>query len=798
MISGLTANAPYQVSYTDDGVPVGPIGFTANGSGQITITGLNAGLYSNIVLDDGSTVTDLNTGVILSNPIYIPTFPSVPPFCAGTTAPVLPTTSNNGLTGTWTPAVVDNQNSGTYTFTPTGGQCGVNTSILITVNPRITPTFTFGTSLVICGSGSVPTLATTSTNSITGTWNPSVVDNQHSGTYTFTPNAGQCANGTTFTVTVNPNITPTFSFGTSSTICAGGTVPTLPATSGNGITGTWSPSTVDNQNTGTYTFTPNAGQCATTTTFTQTVNPNVTPVFSFATTLSICAGSAAPVLPGTSSNGITGTWNPATASNQNSGSYTFTPTAGQCAVPFTVNITVMPKPTPSFPFGSSLSICAGGVVPVLPTTSTDGFAGTWNPSVVDNQNSGTYTFIPSVGQCANNATFTVRVNPILTPAFSFGTSATICAGATVPVLPATSTNSVTGTWSPAVVDNQNSGTYTFTPIAGQCATTTTFSVTINPVLTPVFSFGPSLTICAGGTVPVLPTTSDNGITGTWNPAVVNNQAGGTYTFTSSTPCVVPYVYTVTVNPIVTPTFSFGTFQSVCIGSVAPILPTSSIEGVAGTWSPSVVDNQNTGTYTFTPAAGQCANTTTLNYEVNPVPSVTVRADTTVYDGAIIPSFSFTTTNGGLVQWTNSNAAIGLAASGNGNVPSFTAVNMTNDPVKGMITATPYVNGCLGSAQTYMVNVLPLNKDVFVPNVFSPNGDGKNDILYAYGNYIDKIEMRIFNQWGQEMAVITTKSQGWDGRFKGTPQPVGVYVYVLKAVLSNGNTVNKKGSITLVR
>ena len=797
-ISGLTASGSYQISYTDDGAPVGPLPFTANGSGQILITGLDAGLYSNIVLDLGGTITNLNQGVILSNPIYVPTFNSIPPFCAGTPAPVLPPTSNNGITGTWSPAVINNQTSGTYTFTPNGGQCGVNTTISVTVNPKVTPTFTFGTSLVICGSGIVPTLPNTSTNGISGTWSPGVVDNQNSGTYNFTPNVGQCANPTTFTVTVNPNITPTFSFGTSSTICAGGVVPTLPTTSGNGIAGTWSPTTVDNQNSGTYTFTPTAGQCATATTFTQTVNPNITPTFSFATSLSICAGSPAPILSTTSNNGIAGTWNPAVADNQNSGSYTFTPTAGQCAVPVTVAITVTPKPTPSFPFGTSLSICVGGVVPVLPNTSTDGISGTWNPSVVDNQNTGTYTFIPSVGQCANNATFTVRVNPIITPTFSFGTSAAICAGGAVPALPPTSTNAVVGTWSPTAVDNQNSGTYTFTPAAGQCANPTTFSVTINPNLTPVFSFGTSLSICAGGSVPALPITSDNGISGTWNPAVVNNQASGTYTFTSSTPCVIPYVYTVTVNPIITPAFSFGTFQSVCIGSVAPVLPPASTEGITGTWSPSSVDNQVNGTYTFTPTAGQCAVPTTLTYEVNPIPSVTVRTDTTVYDGATIPGFNFITTNGGLVQWTNSNPAIGLAATGSGNVPSFTAVNMTNDPVTGTITATPYVNGCLGTPQTYVITVLPLNKDVFVPNVFSPNGDGKNDILYAFGNYIDKLEMRIFNQWGQEMAIITTKSQGWDGRFKGTAQPVGVYVYVLKAVLSNGKTVNKKGSITLVR
>ncbi|MBS1609549.1 MAG: gliding motility-associated C-terminal domain-containing protein, partial [Bacteroidetes bacterium] len=404
MISGLVAGGSYQVSYTDDGTPVGPLSFTANSSGQILISGLNAGFYADITLDLGGTISNLNTGVILSNPIYVPTFNSTPPFCAGTTAPVLPTTSNNGLTGTWSPAIVDNQNSGTYTFTPTAGQCAANRTLLIIVNPRVTPTFSFGTSLVICGSGAVPALPNTSTNGITGTWSPSIVDNQNSGTYTFTPNAGQCANPTTFTVTVNPNITPAFSFGTSATICSGGSVPALPTTSTNNITGTWSPSVVDNQNSGTYTFTPNAGQCAITTTFTMTVNPNITPTFSFSTSLSICAGTAAPVLPTTSNNGVTGTWNPAVADNQNSGNYTFTPAAGQCAVPVTVTITVIPKPTPVFPFGTSLTICAGGVVPVLPTTSTDGIAGTWNPSVADNQNSGTYTFTPNAGQCANPTT----------------------------------------------------------------------------------------------------------------------------------------------------------------------------------------------------------------------------------------------------------------------------------------------------------------------------------------------------------------------------------------------------------
>ena len=407
------------------------------------------------------------------------------------------------MTGTWNPAVINNTTSGSYTFTPAGGQCGIPITIPVTIIPRVTPTFSFGTSLNICAGGTVPTLPNTSTNGITGTWSPAVVDDQNPGTYTFTPNAGQCANPTTFTVTVTPNITPTFSFGTSLTICAGGTVPALPTTSTNGITGTWSPAVVDNQNSGTYTFTPTAGQCALPATFTVTVDPNLTPTFSFGTSINLCAGGTVPTLPTTSTNGITGIWNPAVVDNQNAGVYTFTPTAGQCAVPATLSVTITPNITPTFTFGTSLTICAGGTVPALPTTSNNGITGVWSPAVVSNTTSGVYTFTPTAGQCATTATFTVTVNPIITPSFDINTY-TICAASIPPVLPTISLEGITGTWNPAVVDNQNYAVYTFTPNPGQCAITSTVEVYVLPNITPTFNFGTSLTICAGGTVPVLP------------------------------------------------------------------------------------------------------------------------------------------------------------------------------------------------------------------------------------------------------------------------------------------------------
>lgn len=723
--------------------------------------------------------------------------------CNGSTAPALPTTSDNSITGVWSPAVVDNQNSGTYTFTPSGGQCATAVTFSVTIIPKTIPSFNFGTSLSICSGGNVPLLPSSSTNGITGAWSPAVVDNQTSATYTFTPDAGQCATTTSFNVTVHPNIVPSFDFGSSMTICAGSTVPTLPVTSNNGIAGTWSPATVDNQHSGNYTFTPSGGQCAVPASFTVTVNPVITPVFGFGSTLTICAGSTVPVLPTTSSNGISGTWSPSTADNQHSGSYTFTPAAGQCATSASFTITVVPNLTPAFSFGTSLNICDRGAVPALPATSDNGISGVWSPSTIDNQNSGTYTFTPNAGQCAVSASVTVTVHPIVTPSFNFGASMTICSGSVVPSLASTSDNGITGTWSPSAINNQQSGTYTFTPAAGQCAPPVTLTVTVTPTTTPVFDFGKTFTICAGGNVPQLPTTSANGLTGSWSPASISNQKSGVYTFTPDPipgRCLVSTSLIVTVNQNVTPTFNFGPSLTICSGSTPPNLPGTSANGLAGVWSPSVISNQVSGTYTFTASAGQCATSTfILSVTVNPLPTIGAQSDTTVNDGSIIPAHEFTGTPAGAsFNWTNTNTSIGLAGSGTGNVPNFTAINKSGSPVKGIVSVTPTYNGCSGAARSYVITVLPLNKDVFVPNVFTPNGDGKNDILYVYSNYIDKLEMRIFNQWGQMIQFINDSHKGWDGKFNGVPQPVGVYVYTVKAVMTDGRTVQLTGNITLVR
>ncbi len=124
-----------------------------------------------------------------------------------------------------------------------------------------------------------------------------------------------------------------------------------------------------------------------------------------------------------------------------------------------------------------------------------------------------------------------NINPTFTQVGPF------CNGATITALPLTSTNGITGTWSPAI-NNTATTLYTFTPDAGQCAATATMTITINPNIVPVFNaIGP---MCQNSTPPSLPGTSLNGITGTWSPAAINTAVAGTvtYTFTPDNACSV--------------------------------------------------------------------------------------------------------------------------------------------------------------------------------------------------------------------------------------------------------------------
>jgi gliding motility-associated-like protein len=112
-----------------------------------------------------------------------------------------------------------------------------------------------------------------------------------------------------------------------------------------------------------------------------------------------------------------------------------------------------------------------------------------------------------------------------------------------------------------------------------------------------------------------------------------------------------------------------------------------------------------------------------------------------------------------------------------------------------LTATNQA-GCTDTAcQQVSAVVVPLFD---VPNAFSPNGDGMNDVLLVRGFGISKFSFKIFNRWGQLVFESNDPAIGWDGRFKGALQPMDAYAYTVQLEFSDGTQGSKQGSVTLLR
>ena len=351
------------------------------------------------------------------------------------------------------------------------------------------------------------------------------------------------------------------------------------------------------------------------------VNSKVNPSFTLPT--SICSGESL-ILPSVSSNGVAGTWSPAfdnVPALNTTTNYIFTPSTGLCANQASKTITVMANIDPVF--DSVSPICSGDSF-ALPTISENGISGTWSPAI-DNTSTTAYTFTPSTGTCATTSTMTVVVNPIVSP--TFNQVAAICSGDSF-ALPTISENGISGTWSPELNFIETT-TYTFTPTIVTCATTSTMTVVVNPIITPTFA--QVATICEG-TEFDLPTVSENGITGTWSPEL-NNLTTTTYTFTPTNGyCVTTNDLIVVVNPKLTPTFDI--ISSICTGDSIFGLPQSSLNGIIGSWFPSL-NNQETTEYTFTPSSDFCATQTSSTLVVNPI--VTIDTNVIAYQSYTWPA-----------------------------------------------------------------------------------------------------------------------------------------------------------------
>ncbi|MDM1044913.1 gliding motility-associated C-terminal domain-containing protein [Myroides sp. 1354] len=186
---------------------------------------------------------------------------------------------------------------------------------------------------------------------------------------------------------------------------------------------------------------------------------------------SFCKG-AIFTLPEVSDNGWTGSWSP-TINNQETTTYTFTPDNAEAESVTLIIEIIEPHIEPIFDIETT--ICKGMTI-TLPSVSENEIVGSWSPEAY-NQETTTYTFTPEAGSCGLETTVTIEVVDQITPEFSLPSF--ICEGNPL-VLPEVSNNGIRGVWTPAI-DNQQTTTYTFTPVGHDCAIPVTATVEVKRI-----------------------------------------------------------------------------------------------------------------------------------------------------------------------------------------------------------------------------------------------------------------------------------------------------------------------------
>ncbi|HTO38019.1 MAG TPA: hypothetical protein VL021_06315, partial [Brumimicrobium sp.] len=344
------------------------------------------------------------------------------------------------------------------TATPTGCQAGNTYTIAGSVSFTDPPTT--GQLIVQDCSGATQTFNPPFTSPINYSINSLIPNGQACNVTAYFTAEATCTSTTNYTAPsipiVNASADVTICMGESTTISASGAT----TYSWDNGAGTAANATVSPNTSTTYTVTGTTNGCIATDQTIVNITPKVTPTFT--QIAAFCEGTTAPTLPTTSTNGITGTWSPATVSNTAIGNttYTFTPATGQCAAQQTMVINVTPNPTIAVAVINPTT-CGGngtinftftnvadgtytigsfsGVVVTSGTASVTAPAGTYNGLSITNQNG-----------CISNSESATLSDPDA-PSVNSGPDLEVCAGETATLI-ADNPDGATITWDNGVTD----------------------------------------------------------------------------------------------------------------------------------------------------------------------------------------------------------------------------------------------------------------------------------------------------------------------------------------------------------
>ena len=821
--STATANATTCPGVNDGTITVAPVGtgttYTLN-PGAISnstgvFTGLAAGTYTiTFVTAAGCTGTVPTNPVVTSGTAPTSTATANATTCPGvndgtiTVAPV-----GTGTTYTLNPGAISNSTgvftglaAGTYTITfVTAAGCNGT----VPTNPVVT-------------SGTAPTSTATTINTSCPTVNDGVVTTTPVGAgTTYTLNPGSVSNTTgVFTGLAAGTYTVTF------TTAAGcnGTVPVNPVVAAGPFLAS--------------TFTQVNPVCAGINDGSISISPSAPAAGPFTVTLTGPGGpyTATGLSPVVFNNLAPGTYN-----------YSFTDAGGCTGTGGPVTLTSNPPiNTPAVLLNPSCNGSANGTVTfntaggVTPYQYSINAGGTYQASsIFSGLAAGTHTFRirDNVG-CIKDTTIiltqpTALVNVVSasSPAGCSNNDGSITAtasGATGPYTYTIAGPTVnTSGASTGVFTGLANGSYTITATDAQGCTTPATG-TVNLIDNMYLSLGNDTTICELGTITFNPQTNPEtniftwtGINGTATSTIANPSIKNAVATPRDTATYELFAQwggcsrrdTIVVNLLYQPIANAGSDTAICINTTAVLSGSSSHAsgGVIYEWSPAAgiadptqpvttVDpsasstsipspnGSNTFTYTLTVRDQYGCNfavTDEVKVTVQPPVPAFAGHDTTAVSGT---AHQLMATGGVSYLWSPS------APLNSANIQNPLAT-LTDDQ-KFVVQVTD-IAGCIGY-DTVFVKVYA-GPNYYIPNAFTPNGDGLNDIFRPIPVGMVKTEwFRVFNRYGEVVFETTQWMKGWDGSFRGKQQPVGAYVWAIKGVDRNGKKIEMKGTVMLVQ
>lgn len=835
---------------------VGPYTYQGNTvpPGATTIPGLPAGVYGGVVTDGNGCSVTVSDTINQPGPQSV-TVTGVDNPCFGVslgsaTANFVNSTGTVGYSwsGGQTGATINNLAAGTYAVTGTDGN-GCTATGSVTINQPAQAIMTVAVTDAACAgaNGSATANPSGGTSPFTYNWSSGTGGQTialPAGSYTVTAtDFVGCFQTASFTI--NQPTGTSVQITTTAVNCFGGNdgAATITASAGAGApyTFTWSPNvssggTASGLTAGTYFVTVfDAANCPLDTQLTIS-QPSAALTDSLVVANIACFGQTNGSISVITTGGTSPynyTWSPAVAAGSNAtnlaaGNYSVTVAdLNGCSLVETATIT---EPTQLTVTSSQVDlVCFGagnGSATVTPAGGTGAYSYTWTPNVgntstVTSLAAGAYSVVVTdASGCTATAAYTIT-EPTQFTLSETHTNLT-CFGSnngSVRVTAGGGTPGYTYQWNPSVstVDsaiNIAAGTYTITATdASACTVTVSATVTepariiVTPTSTNVTCFGlndGTINVSAtGGTLPYTYAITSDGVN-------YQTSANGAYNGLS------PATYTVLVTDLnqcadsttvnITEPIALNATVAVtdvsCNGYTDGIVTVNATGGNPGyTFNISGGGQNNTGLFSGLGAGSYSVTVTDLNgctttqsasliepdsvtLTVTPNP-VEVRLGETV-------QLQTSTTQTGVVnyQWE---PAYGLSCydcaspAFSGNYSAVYTVNMSNQ------------SGCTGTT-TVTINVIP-EYDIFIPNVFTPNGDGANDFWQIFGNLkgVKQLQVQVFNRWGEKVFDTTDINFEWDGTYKGKDAPIGVYTYVASFVwMNNHSDSNYKGTVTLMR